>query len=222
MKPDFDALKNPQIPQTPQRQPQLAEIPAKERPRTVPAWRFWTPLLIQMALLVSVPAQSAYTYATGETVVLQTAPVDPYDFLRGYSQTLSYDISNPSTLSALPGGTGVFATASPGSFYVVLQKPATSPGPRPTPWQPVSVSRERPESLGSDQIALKGTTNQWGQIIYGLESYYMPEDRREGLNQLIGDVQQQDREAFVAEVKVDKRGNAVPVSLWVREQNYRF
>ncbi|MBD0267346.1 MAG: GDYXXLXY domain-containing protein [Cyanobacteria bacterium Co-bin8] len=188
----------------------------------MPAWRFWTPLLIQMALLVSVPAQSAYTYATGETVVLQTAPVDPYDFLRGYYQTLSYDVSDPSILRVLPGGAEVFATESPGSFYVVLQQPETSPGPRPTPWQPVSVSPERPDNLGPNQVALRGETTQWGQIRYGLESYYMPEDRREELNRTIGEVQQQDIEAFVAEVKVDRRGNAVPVSLWVREQNYRF
>jgi uncharacterized membrane-anchored protein len=220
MNSDSDALKISPTPQ-PSPQPQLAEIPVKERPRTIPAWRFWTPLLIQMALLVSVPAQSAYTYATGETVVLQTAPVDPYDFLRGYYQTMSYTISNPATLRPLPGGQEVFGTPTQGTFYVVLQQPATSPGPRPTPWEPVSVSLERPD-LGPNQVALQGTTTQWGQINYGLESYYMPEDRRHEINQAISEVQGQAPEAFVAEVKVDRRGNSVPVSLWVREQNYRF
>lgn len=188
---------------------------------SVPAWRFWTPLLIQMALLVSVPAQSAYTYATGQDVVLQTRPVDPYDFLRGYSQTLSYDVSDLAMLKALPGGRQLFATEANKSFYVVLEEPEQPSGPRPNPWKPVSVSAERPD-LSPNQVALKGETNQWGQIRYGLESYYMPEDRRNELNQAISGVQGQSQQAFVVEVKVDRRGNAVPVSLWIQEQNYRF
>lgn len=203
----------------PQREPQ--KTPIQELPRPIPAWRFWTPLVIQMVLLVSVPAQSAYTYATGQTVVLQTRPVDPYDFLRGYSQTLSYDVSDVSTLSALPGGKAVFeASPSPESFYVVLQKPASSPSSRPAPWKPVSVSPDQPK-LTANQVALKGKMTQWGQIRYGLESYYMPEDRRDELNQSIGQAQQQP-ESFVVEIKVDKGGHAVPVSLWVKQQNYRF
>ncbi|HEY9877028.1 MAG TPA: GDYXXLXY domain-containing protein [Leptolyngbyaceae cyanobacterium] len=216
-----DALRiSPQeIPPTPT--PELQTAPEKLH-KQVPAWRFWTPLVIQMALLVSVPAQSAYTYATGQTVVLQTRPVDPYDFLRGYSQTLSYDVSDVSVLSKLPGGKVVFeAGPPPSSFYVVLQKPNSSADPRPTAWKPVSVSADRPTQLTADQVALRGQMTQSGQIRYGLESYYMPEDRRDELNQAIGQAQQQP-ESFVVEVKVDKRGYAVPISLWVKQQNYRF
>lgn len=201
-------------------QPNSQPVLEQKVPRQVPVWRFWTPLVIQMALLVSVPAQSAYTYATGQTVVLQTRPVDPYDFLRGYSQTLSYDVSDASMLSKLPGGLIFTNGPSPKVFYVVLQKPDTSPSPRPAAWKPISVSVDKPE-LTADQVALKGETTQWGQIRYGLESYYMPEDRRNELNQTIEQVRQQP-ESFVVEVKVDKGGHAVPVSLWVKEQNYRF
>lgn len=218
-----DDLKLPQS--VPPVSPPAPLAPAPQPPAASPvrAWRFWTPLAIQFVLLLSVPAQSAYTYATGTTVVLQTRPVDPYDFLRGYSQTLQYDISDVAALNTLPGGEAVFGVKPRvEQFYVVLQTPPPAAGPRPAPWQPVSVSQTRPDQLAAGQVALQGSLTPWGTVEYGLESYYMPEDQRNGLNQTIGEVQQQDSEAFVVEVKVDRRGNAVPVSLWVREQNFKF
>ena len=69
----------------------------------LPLWRFAVPLLLQIGLVLVPPAQSVYTHITGKTVILQTIPVDPYDPLRGYSQTLSYDISRLETLKKLPG-----------------------------------------------------------------------------------------------------------------------
>lgn len=199
---------------------------------SVPAWRFWLPLLFQLGLIAAIPAQDAYTYVWGKTVVLQTAPIDPYDFLRGYSQTLSYDISNPTTLKQLPGWQEI--ETSRGSrhrpFYLVLEAPPTASATPPAPWKPVRVSVERPSNLPANQIALRGSYQGW-QVEYGLETYYMPADRRDEINAEISRVQQnarpnqpgdRGRQAFVVEVKVDDRGNAVPVSLWLDKQSYRF
>ena len=71
--------------------------------KRLPAWRLWVPLLLQIGLIAAVPATAVYTFMTGKTVVLQTAPVDPYDLLRGYYQVLSYDISDRTNLEKLPG-----------------------------------------------------------------------------------------------------------------------
>lgn len=180
-------------------------------------WRFWVPLLFQSALIVAIPAHNAYTYATGKTVVLQTLPVDPYDLMRGYSQTLDYQISNLRTLRELPGGNQIHS----GSFYVVLEAPTSNNARPPAPWKPVRVSRDRPTNLPANQVALKGSWNSW-RPTYGLETYYMPEDQREQINQSIRQAQSQSPQAFVVEAKVDAGGDAVPVSLWVRDRNYRF
>ncbi|MEL6247172.1 MAG: GDYXXLXY domain-containing protein [Cyanobacteria bacterium J06648_16] len=196
--------------------------PAPTRPR-LPGWRLWVPLALQSLLIVAVPAQDAVTYATGTSVTLQTAPVDPYDFLRGYYQTLRYDISQPETLKTLPGGGEIFSNVgywNPQSFYVVLEAPTQASTP-PSPWEPVRVSTERPTNLADGQIALKGEFSGL-DIQYGLERYYMPEDRRTAVNADINQTQWQDQEAFVVDVKIDGRGNAVPVGLWVRDRNYRF
>ncbi len=192
-----------------------------EAPAQLPGWRLWLPLLMQTALIVAIPARDAYTYATGRTVVLQTAPVDPYELLRGYSQTLGYDISRLDRLRQLPGGEW-FKQRSQGTIYVVLEAPTTAQTKPPQAWKPVRVSPTQPQDLSANQIALKGKFNGW-QIQYGLETYYMPEDQRQQINADIQKIQQQrQQQSFVVETKVDSGGNAVPVSLWVRDRNYRF
>ena len=207
--------------------------------KRLPAWRMWVPLLLQIGLMAAVPAPAVYTFITGKTVVLQTAPVDPYDFLRGYYQVLSYDISDRTNLQKLPGWKdlpGEKTPCPPGGacpqntynvkrhtrFYVILEAPKTATNPdRPQAWKPVRVSLENPVNLPANQIAIKGKYNGF-LMEYGLETYYMPEDEREKVNQEIREAQSNQRQSFLVEVKVDKTGHAVPVSLWVRDRNYRF
>jgi uncharacterized membrane-anchored protein len=168
-------------------------------------WRFWAALALQVAIVAIVPAQSAYTYFTGTPVVLQTLPVDPYDLLRGYSQTLRYTISDWNTLRSLPGGdrlpTTPYAPAPLGTdtapnttFYVILEPPplptaTLPPETPPTPWKPVAVATTLPPELVGDRIALRGTYDQ-GEPRYGLERYYFPEDRRTEINDRIRQAQQ--------------------------------
>lgn len=199
----------------------LRHLPSLQTLR-LPGWRLWVPLTLQLGLIVAIPAQNAWTFVTGEAVTLQTRPVDPYDLLRGYSQILSYDISQPQTLKSLPGGKETLKdTTRSTPLYVVLAAPQTVGTTPPLPWKPVRVSRSRPQDLAPGQIALKGEYTGW-QILYGLETYYMPEDQRQQINDHIQKVQRQEQPAFVVAIKVDAQGNSVPVSLWVEDRNYRF
>jgi uncharacterized membrane-anchored protein len=173
-----------------------------------------------MGLILLIPAQDAYTYIAGRNVTLQTAPVDPYDLLRGHYQTLGYEIGQIDRLKQLPGGEWIEQNRYPvRSFYLILEAPTQQTQP-PQPWQPVRLSPTRPDSLPANQIAIQGQTDRYGAITYGLETYYMPETQRDRLNQDIS--QQPDQHAFVVDVKVDPTGNAVPISLWVADRNYRF
>jgi uncharacterized membrane-anchored protein len=200
----------------------LSPLSTPYSPQRLPGWRLWVPLLFQAVLIIAVPARDAYTYVAGQPITLQTAPVDPYDILRGYYQTLSYDVSNVDTLRSLPGGDWFNQyQGQPISFYVVLEAPEQANATPPQPWKPVRVSGDRPSDLTANQVAMQGQYNGWG-ITYGLETYYMPESRREEINADISQVQWQEREAFVVDVKVDRGGNAVPISLWVRDRNYQF
>ena len=202
----------------------ITQSPVKTK--RLSSWRLWIPLFVQLAIIGSVPAQAVYTYITGKTVVLQTAPVDPYDFLRGYYQVLSYDISTPETLKTLPGWEELSNNQdyipSGTTVYVILEQPTTpTQSPRPPAWEPIKISSTLPENLPDNQIALRGESNGW-RIEYGLETYYMPEDQRLQVNQNITEAQRNDPQSFVVEVKVNSQGKAIPLSLWVRNQNYKF
>lgn len=203
-------------------------------PRPVAMWRFWLPLSLQVVLILGIPVQALYTYLSGRTVVLQTLPVDPYDLLQGDSQTLRYDISSVETLERLPGWeslvrqtTGEQAnTPRPGTrFYVILEAPETKTHQlqRPAAWEAIAVRRDYPLNLPDDQVALEGRFgNYWAD--YGLETYYLPADQREEINAYINRTLQlnpQER-PFVVEVKIDSRGDAVPVTLWIGDRQYRF
>lgn len=203
--------------------------PTKSLPQPLPAWRLWAPLMMQLALVLTIPAQDAFTFVTGRSITLQTAPVDPYDPLRGYSQTLNYTISSSNDLKKLPGGNDVFNNQNfrEGSeLYVVLEEPdlggmSIDPNGPGIPWKPVRVSPNVPTDLKENQVALRGQYNGW-LVEYGLERYYMPENQRNQLNNEISRLQQKDSQAFVVDVKVDNSGNSVPVSLWISDRQYRF
>ncbi len=53
-------------------------------------------------------------------------------------------------------------------------------------------------------------------VTYGLETYYMPENRRNEVNESIR------RQKTVAEIKVDAQGNGVPLKLRVGDQEFEF
>jgi uncharacterized membrane-anchored protein len=201
-------------------------------------------MLFQTALILTVPAQAVYTQITGKTVILQTVPVDPYELLRGYSQTLRYNISSQESLRRLPGWQNLpklkpngnkLTFIEPGTrLYVILAAPGEPALTKlPQAWKPVAVSLQRPSKLRPNQVALQGLA-QNGFIQYGLETYYIPEDQREQINadlraarlanqnQLqqaqsqIDPAQPQEIPPVVMEIKVNAQGDAVPVSLWAQ------
>jgi uncharacterized membrane-anchored protein len=203
----------------------VAQAPAK----SLSNWRFWLPLVLQAALILGIPAPAAYLHLTGRPIVIKTIPVDPYDFLRGYSVILNYEISRFDTLRKLAGWETLEKDPNskgqalePGSyFYVVLQAPASTTQP-PQPWQPVRVSRDRPTDLTANQAILQGQAT-YGGVEYDLETYYIPEDQRNEINDDINQARwgRQPR-PIVVEVKVNRQGDAVPASFWVGDRRYRF
>ncbi|MBD2775339.1 GDYXXLXY domain-containing protein [Iningainema tapete] len=202
--------------------------------KPIPIWRFVLPLLMQTVLILTVPAQAVYTHLTGKTVILQTIPVDPYSILTGYSQSLTYNISRQEDLKKLPGWEELvkkypgsnkqhYPLAQGTNLYVILQAESNTAS-IPKAWKPVRVSEKLPTSLAANQIALQGSY-RYGTVVYGLETYYIPEDQKEQINKEISQIQQSttgEQQPIVVEVKVDARGKAVPISMWVRERNYRF
>lgn len=203
----------------------FADLPGD---RKLPWGRAVVPLFLQSLMICSISAQSIYALATGTTVVLKTVPVDPYDLLRGYYQTLSYDISSFSTLQKLPGWRNLkrqndsARLAKNQQIYITLAKTPDAKATNPQAWQPIAIDAQLPSNLSTDKIAIRGISNG-NSVVYGLETYYLPEDRKDDVNTDVNAARSSGgKRNLLVEIKVDSRGLATPVSLWVGSKQYRF
>ena len=158
----------------------------------------------QLLILAAVPAQKIHVRATGKTIILKTAPVDPYSIMSGYYVTLGYEISNPEVSAdwkKWPEGKSV---------WVILKEDPNGI------WNAVSVHDRRP-SVPADCVVIKGRTS-YLRIEYGIESYFIPEDARD---KVASDLRANIKGAKV-EVKVDSAGNAAITKLIIEDRVYSF
>jgi uncharacterized membrane-anchored protein len=218
----------------------ILETQVKDSQKNIPRWRFFLPLILQTGLIFSIPIQPFYTQITGKTVILKTIPVDPYDVLRGYSQTLNYDISTSSSLEKLSGWKELTSKYKNDRFnnnknydipkgtkvYVILEAPKNTQSQPPQAWKPIAVSDSLPESLPENRIALLGkykTDWRGGTIEYGLETYYLPEENIDRINRDINEARFGSKpQSVVLEAKIDSSGRAVPISFWIGKINYKY
>jgi len=163
---------------------------------------FWVAVAIQVIVLLGMAARHTYTLGTGQPVMLETAPVDPWSPLRGQYVSLSYKISllreGEVSLSGAPyrAGQRVWVTLRKGDPY----------------WKAVSVSAMRP-APAAGELAVLGTVQwiSWNPetplkgpaemfIRYGIEQFYVPEGQGQDI--------QSGRESLAVEVRVDSFGRA--------------
>ena len=167
---------------------------------------FIVAVVIQILILVAVPARKVFTMATGKTVVLKVQPVDPYSILSGYYATLGFDISR---VDAFPNA-GMFRGVSDGAwFYAIVEK-----GDDGT-WKPISLEHELPANLPDNRAALLGRINH-GAIRYGIEEFYIPEAQR---HRIAEDLSRNVDKARV-EIKVDRSGHAALERLRIEDRIY--
>lgn len=165
---------------------------------------FTVAVVIQILILVAVPARKVFTKATGKTVVLKVEPVDPYSILSGYYATLGFDISR---VDAFPNAIRRFSDGA--WVYAIVEK-----GDDGT-WVPVSLEHELPANLPDNRAALLGRINH-GAIEYGIEEFYIPEAQR---NRIAEDLSRNIDKARV-EIKVDRSGHAALERLRIEDRVY--
>jgi uncharacterized membrane-anchored protein len=106
-----------------------------------------------------------------DTILLETAPVDPRDLLRGDFVILNYKISSIPT-NWIPNANAQTLRNQP--IFITLEK-------RGEFYQSVSASLTPPSSVGSNQKVVRGTAETaWLgtpnlRVAYGIERYYVPE-----------------------------------------------
>jgi uncharacterized membrane-anchored protein len=140
---------------------------------------FWMLVALQAVVPPALIGWNELALATGETVTLRTAPVDPIDLFRGRYVTLRYDISSlRRPLGAEPGDT----------VYVPLHHVGDH-------WTGELPRRRRPR----EHPFIRGTITSSG-ITYGIETYYADEDEARSLERRAG--------ALAVRVVLDEDGRA--------------
>ena len=164
---------------------------------------FAAALLVQVLILVGVPARKAITLATGRSAVLKVEPVDPYSILSGYYVTLGYEISRPENFP----GAGELSDRE--RIYALIEMGEDGI------WKPVSLSREMPSDLSDRQAVLLGRV-RYRQIEYGIEEFYIPETQREAIAEDL----RTNMDSARVEIKIDGGGNAALERLRIQDRVY--
>ena len=164
---------------------------------------FVAAILVQLLILVAVPARKAITLATGKKAVLKVQPVDPYSLLSGYYVTLGFDISAEAAFPPVRG------LEDGGPCYAVIEE-----GPDGV-WRPVALSGDFPKNLSENRLALLGRLS-YGQIRYGIENFYIPETQR----QVISDDLRKNPDKARIEIRVDRAGNSALKRLIIEDRVY--
>lgn len=168
---------------------------------------FLIALTIQIFIVASVPLKQLRVKQTGKTVLIKTAPYDPYDFLSGYYMRLNFEISNADNF----GQTDLdIEEQREKTVYSIIQKGENDI------WHPLRITVDKPEELGADAIFIKGKL-RYGRIKYGIEKFYIPETERETM----ADKLRQNSDDTLVKIKIDRKGNPVLESLIIAGTEYR-
>jgi uncharacterized membrane-anchored protein len=119
----------------------------------------------QVLVLLYMVATAARPFvgSGSRTVLLHVVPVDPRDLFRGDYVTLSYDISRIPVAEASTDTSGQ-------TVYVGLAPDADG-----RHYHGVTASLSPPAQTPAIPLYIRGTLSGPGRIIFGIESYYVPE-----------------------------------------------
>ena len=156
-----------------------------------------------VVLALGMIASKQHTLRTGRTVVLETVPVDPRDFLRGDYVILSYKISTLD-LNQIESEKPYYRSGE--NVYVRLE-------PKGRFWQAVAVQSKK--SANARAMFIKGRVkycyNKQLTLNYGIESYFVPEGEGRDLEKNMSG-----RKSSVSvEALIDSNGNTLIKKVYV-------
>jgi len=150
-------------------------------------------------------ASKNYTLRTGKTVLLETVPVDPRDFLRGDYVVLRYKISDLD-LSKIKTEKPHYSYGE--NIYVILK-----PGDKF--WEAVAIQKNK--SAAESEVIIKGKAGYSGRkelgVRYGIESYFVPEGQGRDIERSM----RGNKSSVTVEALVDSSGNALIKNVYVEK-----
>lgn len=150
-----------------------------------------------IAVAVSLVISKQHIIRTGKTVLLETVPVDPRDFLRGDYVILRYKISTID-LQQIQSEKSYYGRGE--RVYVKLE-------PKEKFWEARAVETKRPVSDNGVYIKarVKYCYNKKLELNYGIESYFVPEGEGKDIEKNM----RGNKSSVEVEALVDTSGNAI-------------
>ena len=156
-----------------------------------------------VAVAVGLIASKQHIIRTGKTVLLETVPVDPRDFLRGDYVVLRYEISAldlqkiESEKPRYRRGEKVYVKLEPGLRF----------------WEARAVKTKKPASDSGVYIKakVKYCYNKKLTLNYGIESYFLPEGEGKDIEKHM----RGNKSSVEVEALVDTSGNALIKKVFV-------
>jgi len=157
-----------------------------------------------IAVAVGIVISKQHTIRTGRTVLLETVPVDPRDFLRGDYVILRYKISTVD-LQQIQSEKSYYGRGE--KVYVKLQ-------PRERFWEVVAVKTKMPVSDSGLYIKAKAQYcySKKLELNYGIESYFVPEGEGKDIEKNM----RGSKSSIGVEILVDRLGNAIINKVFAR------
>lgn len=156
-----------------------------------------------IAVAVGLIISKQHIIRTGKTVLLETVPVDPRDFLRGDYVVLRYKIS-----------TIVLQQIQRKSYCGQGEKVYVKLEPRERFWEAVAVKTKKPVSDNGVYLKarVKYCYDEKLELNYGIESYFVPEGEGKDIEKNM----QGNKSSVEVEVLVDTSGNAIIKKVFVK------
>lgn len=158
-----------------------------------------------VAIAVGMVISKQHTLRTGKTVVLETVPVDPRDFLRGDYVVLRYKLSTLD-LNQIKSNKSNYGRGE--NIYVELE-------PKGKFWEAVAVYDKKKDVV--DRVFMRGKVKYcydkklW--VNYGIESYFVPEGEGRDIEKKM----RGNKSSVTVEVIVDVAGSALIKKVYIDE-----
>jgi len=152
-------------------------------------------VVFQLLVLAAMMVQPLMTLATGDTILLRVAPVDPRDLFRGDYVILSYDISQPTRDGSVAANRSWDAQSHLAGQTIYTRLAPDADGKH---WHADGYQLEPP----TDGKFIRGTVANFGNVTYGIEQYFVQEGKGLEYEQAVRE------RKLSAEVALDRQGNA--------------
>ncbi len=123
---------------------------------------FWIVLQAVFFVVWAQTEEGRFAEGEGQSILVETLPVDPRDLLRGQYMRLGYTFSRPSEF-----GIDMSEVSQGAQIWIVMEEKGKF-------HEPVRSAKDRPDHLGPNEVALRGRWDGWN-LDTGVERFYVEE-----------------------------------------------